>query len=188
VHADGHRELPATFLPRPGNIWTESFVRAGRELCAREMVSSTPILNASGVVFRRDLAEAAGYADPSWKLAGDWKFWVDLLLRSDLAFVAKPLNYFRCHPKSVRSSAERSGYAVLETYRIANYLRSRVAIRRSDLQTARWLAALAWAQAFRSGGPRPSFHLQYRVLVQALKLDPLIPLRLVKALRQMGAR
>lgn len=183
---DGHRTLPATFTARPGNPWTTSFVRPGRELCAAEFLVSNPILNASGVVFRRAVAQAAGGADPSWRLCGDWKFWVDLLLRSDLAFVALPLNRFRCHAASVRTSSRKSGLEVVELYRIARYLRQRADLTGAQLATARWMAARRWALALRqgSGGLPPG--LQARILVQALRLDPWVLLRLPRAWRATG--
>ncbi len=65
-------------------------------LClAAHIIASNAIVNASTIVFRRELAIAAGSANEDYTVAGDWDFWVRLLVRSKVAFVATPLNYFR---------------------------------------------------------------------------------------------
>jgi hypothetical protein len=38
------------------------------------------------------------------RLAGDWIKWSEILLSSDVAFIAEPLNRFRLHPLSVRKT------------------------------------------------------------------------------------
>lgn len=84
----------------PGR-WDADFVAPGAE----ELVHfrhRNVVGNASGVVFRRELFVALGGADEGYRLAGDWDLWVRMLLRSDVGFVAAPLNRWRWHGQSVR--------------------------------------------------------------------------------------
>jgi hypothetical protein len=53
------------------------------------------------VVFRKSVYEQTGYADEMMRQCGDWMMWVKMLLISDVAFVAEPLNYYRMHAGSV---------------------------------------------------------------------------------------
>ena len=98
--------------------WRHDFIADGRDECARYLLRKNTIHNASAVVFRRALYEQTGGADESMRLCGDWKVWVEILLRSDLAFVAEPLNYHRTHPATVRQTASQEDYA-RENWRIA---------------------------------------------------------------------
>jgi hypothetical protein len=62
------------------------------------------IPNASAVVFRRRAYLAAGPADASLRLCGDWLVWSRICLAGGVAFVAEPLNRFRQHGGTVRAS------------------------------------------------------------------------------------
>jgi hypothetical protein len=58
-------------------------------------------LNASAVVFRN--AEAiADLVDDSMRLCADWLFWVRLLQRGGVAYVAKPLSRWRLQSSNAR--------------------------------------------------------------------------------------
>ncbi len=85
------------------NRWRQDFRNSGADECARYLVRECTIPNASAVLFRRSLFEAVGGADETLRLAGDWKLWAAILCRSDFAFVATPLNFFRTHAATVRS-------------------------------------------------------------------------------------
>jgi hypothetical protein len=65
------------------------------------------IQNASAVLFRRKLFDVVGGVDEELSLNADWKFWASLLLNSDVAFVAEPLNSFRFHRNTVRSRTKK---------------------------------------------------------------------------------
>ncbi len=83
--------------------WSRDFVRPGIEECRRHLVFECTIPNASAVVFRRAMYQRVGGADESYRLCGDWAFWVELAVASDIVFVADRLNYFRRHAQTVRS-------------------------------------------------------------------------------------
>jgi len=89
--------------------WKAPFIADGRSECANYMYIKNTIPNASAVVFRRDVYEAAGGADESYRLCGDWLLWCRMLLQSDIAFIPDRLNYFRQHRGTVRSAQTKQG-------------------------------------------------------------------------------
>src|SRR5579871_2477295 len=72
--------------------WSHDFISLGQEECARYLLFGCTLPNASAVVFRKSVYEATGGADETMQLCGDWHLWAKMLLRSDVAFVAEPLN------------------------------------------------------------------------------------------------
>lgn len=116
--------------------WTRDFVASGREECARFLVRENTLPNASGVVFRRSAWHAAGGADESLRIAGDWKLWATMLLEGDLAFVAEPLNRFRRHAQTVRGTL-RASRQFEEAVAVTSWLAGRLGLRGRDLDAYR---------------------------------------------------
>ncbi len=89
--------------------WSGDHVNGGPDECRRYLCRRNTIPNASAVVFRKRLYDQAGYADEDMRLCGDWAMWVKMLLASDVAYVARPLNLWRvAHAASVRREASGS--------------------------------------------------------------------------------
>ncbi len=97
--------------------WTRSLTMSGAE-AIRKLVLDTTIANASAVVVRADLYRDVGGFDTRFRLAADWRFYVDVLARSDMVYVAKPLNFCRIHSTTVSLIARRGGAEALERYRL----------------------------------------------------------------------
>lgn len=95
--------------------WNSSFAASGIEECRRYLLWLNTIPNASAVVFRKQTFLAAGKADFSLKLTGDWFMWVKMLLISDLGFHASIVNSFRQHGATVR---ERQGWEVYQNEKV----------------------------------------------------------------------
>jgi glycosyltransferase involved in cell wall biosynthesis len=108
--------------------WMQDFVNDGKDECSRYLIRKNTIPNASAAVFRRQLYEEAGGADANMRLAGDWMLWAKLLLRGDVAFVAKPLNYYRCHSSTVRSSVLYSTSEIEEFYRVCTFIKQQAGV------------------------------------------------------------
>jgi glycosyltransferase involved in cell wall biosynthesis len=116
--------------------WANDFINDGREECRHFLMSRNTILNASAVLFRRGIYEQAGYADENMFFCGDWMTWVKLLLISDIAFVAEPLNYYRTHGNSVRHRINNRFTYHEEAYRIVRYALDHVAVPSDALDEA----------------------------------------------------
>ncbi len=151
VHDDdslhGHAEDELSTLD--ATHWQSNFTNSGRDECARFLVQNNTILNASAVVFRRATYLEAGGADADFRLAGDWLMWIKILLRGDVYFCAEPLNYFRRHGFSVRSSVGNSARRIIECYRVTEYVLNAVEVEKTlrekvlDALADKWIKAVA---------------------------------------------
>lgn len=108
--------------------WQEDFINSGLDECKNYLIIKNTIPNASAVLFRRSLHEKVGGADETFKICGDWLFWVKILLISDIAFIAEPLNYFRTHDNTCRVKATREGFGLNECIRVINFIAASVEI------------------------------------------------------------
>ena len=115
------------FLTGEGR-WAGDFINDGKDECKRFLASRNTVPNASAILLRRSAYEAAGFADETLQLCGDWMMWIRVLLVSDIAFVAKRLNYYRTNINSVRHrNSDRVTYHE-EAYRVVRYAQERIRI------------------------------------------------------------
>lgn len=158
--------------------WKSDFVSNGREECANYFVQGCMINNASSALLRRSVVEQVGYADESFTLAGDWMFWVKMLMSSDLAFVAKPLNYWRQHGGTVRSGAEKGGLFLEESYRVLGHILGSIEVPddRADMARERWFRN--WMSYNEDN--RYSREQNQRIRELARGVDPHLSLRLLR--------
>jgi glycosyltransferase involved in cell wall biosynthesis len=85
-----------------GSEFFESdFVMNGKEYINKFLIHRNTIPNASAVLFRKSVFDKIGGAPVHFKNNGDWLTWLKMLCFGKVAFVSKPLNYFRKHDKSV---------------------------------------------------------------------------------------
>jgi glycosyltransferase involved in cell wall biosynthesis len=85
--------------------WQQDFVNNGIDEIKNFLLQKNCIPNASAVLFRKSLIKDIGYPDPSFKLCGDWLYWMKVLAISDIAFVAQPLNYWRQNSSNSRADS-----------------------------------------------------------------------------------
>jgi glycosyltransferase involved in cell wall biosynthesis len=104
------------------HLYEQDFKAEGKDYVARQMLFHNTIPNTSSVVFRRSVADEAGPADESFLLSGDWLFWISLLSRSNLAYVATPLNYYRYHQQTARHAHALNGVMIEEACRISLFV------------------------------------------------------------------
>ena len=119
VDQDGTILCPAmTSLASPDRRrWESDFVNDGRDECTRYLAHRNYIVNASAVLIRRSVFDEIAPAPEDFRLASDWMVYMRILLKADVAFVAKPLNYFRTHTSTVRSNTGKHGYWLEESIR-----------------------------------------------------------------------
>jgi glycosyltransferase involved in cell wall biosynthesis len=103
------------------NRWAKDFVDKGiNEL--EYLVNKNTLPNASAVLLRRKNFVDAGKFDVSLRLTADWMLWAKMLMISDIAFVAEPLNYFRSHSNTVRKNSEKTGLHISEASQVQDYI------------------------------------------------------------------
>lgn len=102
--------------------WKHDFVNSGKDELQQYLIVKNTIPNASAILLRRSVYEKVGGADETMRVAGDWMLWAKMLLISDVAFVAKPLNYYRTHRNNVRKKTTKSGLMIEECWRTIRYI------------------------------------------------------------------
>jgi len=107
--------------------WLHDFRNTGSDEIVRYLIVHNTIPNASAVVVRRDLFQAAVAGAEKRRLSGDWWTWVRILFRSDIAFVSEALNYYRMHDQTVRSTT-RFQIECAEEFALKAYICGQVSI------------------------------------------------------------
>ncbi len=109
IHIPGHEEEPEKWS---GNI-----------LIANEFLIGNVIYNASSAVFRKSLVSKVSFAELStFKYAGDWLFWVQLLGDSKAVRTERRLNFFRRHDENVSFKSEKEGLQFVEGLKIVSWI------------------------------------------------------------------
>lgn len=88
--------------------WQADFVVPGRQEAGRLLIQKCIIPNVSSTLIRRETLLAVGGAHAAMRYCGDYLTYVRLLERSDLAYIAQPMNYFRFSGQSVRTKMVHS--------------------------------------------------------------------------------
>lgn len=101
--------------------WKKDFTANGKEEL-KYILFKNVVPNASAVLMRRKSFIEAGQFDTNFMLSADYLLWIRMLMISDIAFVAEPLNYFRTHTRTVRGKNSRNGVELEELLRIRKYL------------------------------------------------------------------
>jgi glycosyltransferase involved in cell wall biosynthesis len=84
--------------------WKSDFINNGKDEIRNYLIYKNTIPNASAVITRRSILEKALPVDTSFQLCGDWLHWGKVLLETDLAYVAEPLNHWRLGSSNSRLS------------------------------------------------------------------------------------
>jgi glycosyltransferase involved in cell wall biosynthesis len=107
--------------------WTHDFCLDGREECEKYLVFCCTILNASSVLFRKDIFSQVGGADEAMRMCADWKLWAAMALRGKIAYVGgTPLNHYRQHNASATAENLRTGVYAAEYLEVVRWILERV--------------------------------------------------------------
>lgn len=93
----------------------------GQQFAVYHMYQFNQIVNASSVLFQKNLATLDGEL-LSYKLCGDWYFWLSLLKNGDAIYIHKVLNHFRKHTGTVRHSSDLKMFTYFENAKIIHFL------------------------------------------------------------------
>jgi glycosyltransferase involved in cell wall biosynthesis len=165
--------------------WKGDYVSSGITECATALVIKNTIPNASAVVFRRDVFERAGRAPENLRLCGDWMTWINLLLISDVAFTAAPLNHFRFHQGSVRS-ATKTSQSCIEEYAVKLHAIRNVAVTPAVRRRAAADALQKWGWSLYDPAFRGNWSLHLRIARHAYDLGQLRVLRMLPMYLRCG--
>lgn len=163
-----------------GEQWGRDFIQGGKDKFIYNLLTRNSIPNASAVLIRKSVFEAAGYADESMSFCGDWATWVKVALISDIAFVAKPLNYYRRHSETVSSRVNRTLTFIEEHYRILRYIKERVDLPKQLLDDACEAITHLWLEFFFAQPSRQAFRQSVKIYRMAKQVDPRPRVHLLK--------
>ena len=100
----------------------EERIYDGRDFIHRYCLLKAGIVNASSAVFRKDVYLSISDIYTTFKGAADKLFWVQIAEKGDVAFVEKPYNHFRQHPRNSTIKLTETGVNQIEDKRIFDYL------------------------------------------------------------------
>lgn len=85
------------------------------------------IINASGVIFRREFAETLSHFPfLSMKYCGDWLFWFEMSMQGSVIEVYRQLNYFRQHAQKATIASHKAGNGVREDIMVVGLMEKRL--------------------------------------------------------------
>lgn len=148
--------------------WLQSFFNKGSDEVARYMVRRNTVPNASAVLVRKDLLLASLPPD-RMRLSGDWWTWCSVLLKSDVAFVGEPLNYFRSHGSTVRGTTKLP-LVCEEEFKVIAHVCSQVAVSPEVRQEIFHEAFYKWRRCIELPGFQPDPAWLKRTRADALRV------------------
>jgi GT2 family glycosyltransferase len=169
--------------------WDGDFLNDGREECRWYLVQRNSIPNASAVLLRKSVYEQVGYASEDMRLLGDWEMWVRMLLASDIAYLAEPLNYYRAtHGESMRHRSMKHPEHLSDYLRIVGHVLPHgplpPEVRQAVLECVAWHWEMQVGHS--NGIEEPRVHLAS--LRRAWDLDPDLALAILSAAAANTAR
>jgi len=160
--------------------WSGDYVADGREECRGYLLYRNTIPNASAVLFRRELYQHIGGADESYRVSGDWAMWIAMLLKSDVAYCAQPLNCWRRHVRSTSGNDDALFIRAHEYYKLIAGLRPAALPAYAYVRATRHAVRL-WCDATIAALPALQVPRQRTVLASAREADPYLVWRVLAA-------
>lgn len=101
----------------------EEFIE-GKEFLEMKMIPYLTLINASMAIFRKELYYKISSEYTTFKLAGDWVFWVEISRHCNVVINGKFLNYFRQHPIKVSINTKKNGQNYIEELKALTYFKN----------------------------------------------------------------
>lgn len=114
------------------NRYDNSYVNDGIDEITNHLVIKNYIYNASGTLIRKGNYHKILEECTEFKLAGDWYFYVNLLEKGKVAYVAETLNYHRIHTSSVTKTTKKQLHYD-EVVRIQEYIKKKYKVPKKAL-------------------------------------------------------
>jgi len=162
--------------------WQADFINDGRDEIRRFLIHRNTIPTLSAVLFRKSVLAAVGGFDESLRLSGDYLTWTRMLMRSDIGFNARPMNYFRYHGGSVRRRSSNEGLLIQGRYRVLQALREELGLSGAELESAFDRVLKSWLKKMTRRENRISPQGGLAIWRLAQRVDPALHRRMLRRL------
>jgi len=114
----------SNWIDQDGNIgedlslYNENFFRNGKEEIRYHMINYNSVQNVSSALIKRELAKKFIKKTISYKSAGDWSLYIDVLAESNILYVKEKLNNFRWYHNNISNDAKKKGLWITEGLKI----------------------------------------------------------------------
>lgn len=108
---------------------------------------SCVIPNLSAALIKHDLFKEINGLSERYLVVADWEFWFDMTEKTDFYYVSQPLNYFRQHATTIRSSIKMKTQ-IVEVYKMFYNYKSNNALTVSEIKNLRVGAGAVWFSYF----------------------------------------
>ncbi|MBQ2123214.1 MAG: glycosyltransferase family 2 protein [Bacteroidaceae bacterium] len=99
----------------------------GKKFAEHNLYWKNYVMNASGVVFRREYALNLIHSPfQSMRYCGDWFFWFEMAMQGGVVEVYKNLNYFRMHASKVTQKSQKTGEGVIEDMQVLSLIEAQL--------------------------------------------------------------
>lgn len=148
------RSLEFNFYPNDGfinnwwsdlnsELWENDFIQDGRFLLENFGRFKCPVVNVSSAVFRKSTLNKV-VLPIDFRYCGDWFFWIQIYLLGNVAYCARPLNYFRIHDLSATSEKNSNEWIkIIENTKIAKFASKALGLKFQYRNEFQWLL-LRW--------------------------------------------
>jgi len=96
----------------------------GKKYIQEYLTGSCSIWNASTVLFKKAYYLNVSDEFTTFRMCGDWRFYIDMAQQGDVFICGEVLNYFRKHDKDVSGAMYGSGNNYLEELKILKYIKN----------------------------------------------------------------
>jgi len=101
------------------SLWNSDFQFNGVEFVKNYMFFQNSIPNASAVLFKKRDYNYVGGVNQSFKINGDWDFYIRILTMNDIYYIKEEFNQFRSHSENGSSRNIINGNNIKEYYILA---------------------------------------------------------------------
>ncbi|MDQ3112244.1 MAG: glycosyltransferase [Bacteroidota bacterium] len=104
IDVSGNPTKPYDFKFGNGIDSEHDWVSNGKDFCCDILCKYNVLMNASSVVFEKELYTTAGGINTSYRICSDWLLWWEMISRSNIGFCSRRLNYYCIHESNTSSN------------------------------------------------------------------------------------
>ncbi|RDC64115.1 glycosyltransferase family 2 protein [Adhaeribacter pallidiroseus] len=108
------------------NRWAFNYVNSGINELNNYLVYHNIIDNVSCALFKRDLFYQIDLDIENFKYAGDWLIYLQMCQITNVAYLSKPLNFFRKHATNASRESDLNGMKYLEKLMLYSIINSKI--------------------------------------------------------------